>query len=1180
MPAFFVKTSQTGQSQGPFSGSQLKQLAGTGQLLPSHLVSSDDGESWHAASRFSGIEFASPISEAVVEAENEPTGETRRSDSGTEEQRVSEAEENAPSDQGETYYLSFKPGTGRLELQVGQKMTITYSHSGWFGGASAGVNFAVLDEESEGIKEDGNEISSQLFRNILRFVQRNIDDVFVQAAEGRSADCEEFDLTQVLTGTELQWSDVVGESGQPRSAEYATQDEWERAKNDGRAVTIVYQSEDEYLGVIGQFPDAYSRLIFDDPMPTSEGWIRGFDDESVVYEASEDKESQGDSIDELFVAVQNNDIAAAESALQNGADIDHQHDEYSGNTPILMAVSAGSVEMVRLLASHNPDFSITNWDDRLEVWLKARVAGNKEIADVLVESGAEGKLDEALTHAATIGSLDLATAMLDEGADSGGHRWGDPPILTAASHGHRDILELLVERGANIHADKYGMNAYVAALSHGFLELAESTRELGCTVDDGYALLYSARFCHLPAVETVIATGVDANVRREYLNDQTTAIEQAVTSHEIPEDENRDVETKRIEVVKFLLEHGADPNTPDDDGKPILHLAIEADRADVVSTLIEHGADMTVACKESGYSAFLLAALKSHAKTIVTITRAGADAASSDSEGNTALLLYLATNEYLDVAHVKALVAVGVPLDTSNSEGKSITEVLDAKRSELEDDYQIERLEEVSDFILGESIKSLHGILVRTPVTLDEIAAQSTVFVEILETPEPAIELFVGAHEQGLDVMALVSEYLEHDETDWRKVAISVVGTIGFDESWAKVLQERYTNEWDEELQGLIRESLAKNGFELPVDPTTLVELDVETARKVVATVTGDDEWLWLNSLSSLSAEVAEVLIQAPCGLVFDQVESLPEDVMEVLARHQHSLSLDGLVSLGEAAAGLLVSHSQLIYLNGLTDLELPVAEILAQRSGPIVMGGISTLSDEVAQALANTEALLQLGLCETVNSPGNLALLTKLASQDVDLSLDGITSLTPEAAGILATHKTGKLSLGGLATLSPEAAAELSQHQGETLALDGVEELSVETATALGKYERILWLDGVQEISAEVAAALAAKRHQLTLSGLSEVSVDVVTALAEHECELLLNGITELSDAAAEAVSHHRGRLAMGNLEQISPNGAEWLKRHEGGLELEFDYIPEESVSILRQHPSFADNDSGGNGE
>ena len=60
MAEFHVKTSEAGQLQGPFSSGQLKQLAEKGKLQPNHLVSSDKGESWNAASRFPALEFPEP----------------------------------------------------------------------------------------------------------------------------------------------------------------------------------------------------------------------------------------------------------------------------------------------------------------------------------------------------------------------------------------------------------------------------------------------------------------------------------------------------------------------------------------------------------------------------------------------------------------------------------------------------------------------------------------------------------------------------------------------------------------------------------------------------------------------------------------------------------------------------------------------------------------------------------------------------------------------------------------------------------------------------------------------------------------------------------------------------------------------------------------------------------------
>jgi hypothetical protein len=60
MAEFHVKTSETGTLQGPFSSGQLKKFAEKGKLQPNHLVSSDKGASWNAASRFPALQFPEP----------------------------------------------------------------------------------------------------------------------------------------------------------------------------------------------------------------------------------------------------------------------------------------------------------------------------------------------------------------------------------------------------------------------------------------------------------------------------------------------------------------------------------------------------------------------------------------------------------------------------------------------------------------------------------------------------------------------------------------------------------------------------------------------------------------------------------------------------------------------------------------------------------------------------------------------------------------------------------------------------------------------------------------------------------------------------------------------------------------------------------------------------------------
>ena len=96
-----------------------------------------------------------------------------------------------------------------------------------------------------------------------------------------------------------------------------------------------------------------------------------------------------------------------------------------------------------------------------------------------------------------------------------------------------------------------------------------------------------------------------------------------------------------LEIVRLLLEAGADINSKDGHGQTALMNAAHAGQVELVRLLIEKGADLDVTAKYN-LSALMLALIARHADTARLLIEAGADVnirSSRDFHGKTALHL-------------------------------------------------------------------------------------------------------------------------------------------------------------------------------------------------------------------------------------------------------------------------------------------------------------------------------------------------------------------------------------------------------------------------------------------------------------------------------------------------------------------------------------------------------------
>jgi ankyrin repeat protein len=92
----------------------------------------------------------------------------------------------------------------------------------------------------------------------------------------------------------------------------------------------------------------------------------------------------------------------------------------------------------------------------------------------------------------------------------------------------------------------------------------------------------------------------------------------------------------RLEVVRLLLERGADLSARTNIGFTPLHRASSLDHTEVVRELVAHGADIN-AQADNGRSPLIITSAKGHLAAATVLLNAGAELALLDNAGDSAL---------------------------------------------------------------------------------------------------------------------------------------------------------------------------------------------------------------------------------------------------------------------------------------------------------------------------------------------------------------------------------------------------------------------------------------------------------------------------------------------------------------------------------------------------------------
>jgi mono/diheme cytochrome c family protein len=296
------------------------------------------------------------------------------------------------------------------------------------------------------------------------------------------------------------------------------------------------------------------------------------------------------------------------------------------------------------------------------------------------------------------------------------------------------------------------------------------------------------------------------------------------------------------------------------------------------------------------------------------------------------------------------------------------------------------------------------------------------------------------------------------------------------------------------------------------------------------------DGWLSLNGLTSLSTEAAEALSKHKGPLHLDGLTGLSDEAMAALAKHFGELSLNGLTSLSEESAKALSQHGGgRLFLKGVTSLSAGAIRALSQRKGggptnvQVRLDGLTSLTADGAGALAETTSQFWDGRLPAMKTlPEDVA--RALAKRKGLLSFEGLTSISDEAALALQGKLDGNLrSLTTLSVASGKAIVGPVPGQfHRTLVLDSLATLPDEVALAIAGKDRrgAMHLNGLTTLTPIAAKAICQSEGDLHLNGLKTISDDTLQALAEHKAPgfarpiVHLKGLTSLTDQGAEILA------------------------------------------------------------
>jgi ankyrin repeat protein len=264
--------------------------------------------------------------------------------------------------------------------------------------------------------------------------------------------------------------------------------------------------------------------------------------------------------------------------------------QIGGMSALLVAARDGQKDAVAALLDARVDINQTSDTDHATSLILALINGHYDLAQFLLERGADAKL-------VTSDGLGPLFALID--VQWAPHTWYPQPIIANEHVAYLDLARELLKRGADPNA----------AIAKRLWFRSFANDETWFDVESSTPFLRAALAGDLAAMQLLVEYGANPNLATK--SDDTPLMAAAGIGWAAYWTSN--APTARLDAVKYCLEHGANVNAKDAKGYTALHGAAFRGDNEMVKYLITAGADIHATTKDGDTVADIANGLFEHA---------------------------------------------------------------------------------------------------------------------------------------------------------------------------------------------------------------------------------------------------------------------------------------------------------------------------------------------------------------------------------------------------------------------------------------------------------------------------------------------------------------------------------------------------------------------------------------